>query len=258
MSRQDITIPMPDGPTPDSRARAFVFTPDKGQGPWPAVIFFMDGPAIRPALFEMGERLASHGYYVLLPDMFWRLGPYPAMNATEVLSNPELRAQLLGKFMASTNPDKAMRDTAVFLDWLGQQPDARAGRVGVTGYCMGAGMALRAAGTFPDRIVAAGCFHGSNLATDADDSPHKLAPNIKAKVLVAGGDEDAHFDDAQCARLGKALKAAGVEAEVTIYRGARHGYAPPDMPVYDHDAAERHWRELLALFDETLKQPATA
>jgi carboxymethylenebutenolidase len=253
MSRRDVTIQMPNG-----EARAYVFTPNQGQGPWPAVLFYMDGPGIRPALFEMGQRMADHGYYVLLPDMFWRLGPYPAMNPSELLSREELRKEIFGRFLPSTGPQKSMDDTAVFLDWMSRQPEAKADKVGVTGYCMGAGMAFRAAGTFPDRVAAAGCFHGSNLATDAPDSPHLLAPRIKAKVLVAGGDEDANFDDAQCARLAKAVQEAGVRGEVTIYRGAQHGYAPPDMPVYDRDASERHWRELMALFDETLKQPELA
>jgi carboxymethylenebutenolidase len=253
MSRQDVTIPMPDG-----EARAYVFTPDQGQGPWPTVLFYMDGPGIRPALFEMGERLANHGYYVLLPDMFWRLGPYPPMVPGDLLKNEELRRELFSKFLASTDAARSMADTKVFFDWLDRQPKAKAGKVGTTGYCMGARMSLRAAGTFPDRVAAAGCFHGSGLATDEADSPHRLASRMKGKILVAGGDEDEGFDDAQCERLAKALKDAGVNAEVTIYRGARHGYAPPDMPVYDRDASERHWREMLALFDETLKTPAMA
>jgi carboxymethylenebutenolidase len=193
-----------------------------------------------------------------MPDMFWRLGPYPMLTAGERLSDPDRRKELMEVFIPSTDSEKSMADTQVFIDWLDRQPQAKADKIGTTGYCMGAKMSLRAAGTFPDRVAAAGCFHGSGLATDAPDSPHRLAPRIKAKVLVAGGDEDESFDDAQCARLGKALKDAGVDAEVTIYRGARHGYAPPDMPVYDREASERHWREMLALFDETLKEPATA
>jgi carboxymethylenebutenolidase len=254
MSRQDVTIPTPDGD-----ARAFAFTPSDGQGgPWPAVIFYMDGPAIRPALFEMAERLASHGYFVLLPDMFWRAGPYPPINLKEAFKDDESRRAYFGKFFASTSPEKAMSDSTAFLDWLGGQTQARISRIGVVGYCMGAGFALRAAAAFPDRVAAVGAFHGSNLATDAADSPHLLAPAIKAKVLVAGGDEDRSFDDAQKDRLAEALSAAGVDAEVTIYRGARHGYAPPDMPVYNRESSERHWRELLALLDETLKQPASA
>ena len=175
-----------------------------------------------------------------------------------VFSDPDARRDLFQRLMGSTSPQKAMADTGVFLAWLDRQPQADARRIGTTGYCMGGGFSLRAAGTYPDRVVACGVFHPANLATDAADSPHLLAPRIKAKVLVAGGDEDAGFDDAQCERLAKALKAAGVDAEVGIYRGAKHGYAPTDMPVYDREAAERHWRELLALFDATLKAPQPA
>jgi carboxymethylenebutenolidase len=253
MSQQQVSIPTPDG-----EARAFVFTPDDGRGPWPTAILYMDALAIRPAMFEMAQRLASHGYYVLLPDMFWRVGDYAPMIPGEMFGDPDKRAELFGKFMPSAKPENAMRDTGAFLDWLALQPQAKADKVGVTGYCMGGGIALRAAGTFPDRIAAACAFHPANLATDAADSPHLLAPQIRARVLVAGGDEDAGFDDAQCARLDKALRDAGVDAEVTIYRGAKHGYAPTDMPVYDRDAAERHWREMLAVFDARLKETAPA
>src|SRR5436309_2752755 len=103
MSRQDVTIPTPDGD-----ARAFVFTPDAGKGPWPTVLFYMDGLAIRPTLFGMAERLASNGYYVLLPDMFWRLGPYEPMTAAEVFSDPDKRQELFSKYLPSTDPEKSM------------------------------------------------------------------------------------------------------------------------------------------------------
>jgi carboxymethylenebutenolidase len=96
------------------------------------------------------------------------------------------------------------------------------------------------------------------MATDASSSPHLLADKIKAKVLVAGADEDAHFDEGQKARLDKALSEAGVEADVSIWKGAKHGWVPTDMPVHNPEAAERHWRELIKLFDETLKQPVSA
>jgi len=137
-------------------------------------------------------------------------------------------------------------------DWLARQARVKGEKVGVTGYCMGAGIALRAAGTFPDRIVAVGGFHGGRLATDEPDSPHLLARKIKAKVYIGGADEDAGFPPEQVDRLREALTAAGVENTVEIYVGARHGYAPPDMPVYNKEAAERHWRELLKLLKETL------
>jgi carboxymethylenebutenolidase len=250
MSRQEVSIPTPDG-----NARAFTFQPE-GAGPWPAVIFFMDAPAIRPGLFEMCERLAGHGYFVLLPDMFWRAGPYAPINLAEVFKDEASRRERFVAFMSSTDPERSTRDTGAFLDFLAKQPQVKGSKVGVTGYCMGAGLALRAAGHYPDRVVAAAGFHGGRLATDAPDSPHLLAPKIKAKVYIGGADEDAGFPPEQADRLREALSAAGVENEVTIYPGARHGYAPPDMPVYDRDASERHWRELLKLLDETLKEAA--
>ncbi|MGH7024791.1 MAG: dienelactone hydrolase family protein [Caulobacteraceae bacterium] len=247
MSQTEVSIPTPDGD-----ARAYVFKPE-GKGPWPAVIFYMDAPAIRPALFQMCERLAGHGYYVLLPDMFWRAGPYEPIDLKQAFASEEARRAIFGKFMASTNPEKSTRDTGAFLAWLDRQPEAKADKVGVTGYCMGAGLALRAAGAYPDQIAAVGGFHGGRLATDEPDSPHLLAPKIKARVYVAGADEDAGFPPEQADRLRAALTGAGVENTVEIYAGARHGYAPPDMPVYNEAAAERHWRELLTLFEETLK-----
>jgi carboxymethylenebutenolidase len=245
-------------PTPDGDARAFAFTPDPrseagGSGPWPAAIMFMDAPAIRPAMFEMADRLAQAGYYVLLPDLFWRAGPYDPPNIAAARAGDPEAVAVFQKLRGSTDASKQMADTRACLEFLANQPQAKADKVGVTGYCMGGGIALRAAGTFPDRIAAAASFHGGNQATDAPDSPHLLAPRMKAKVLVAGADEDRGFDDAQCARLDEALKDAGVDAEVSIWRGAKHGWVPTDMAVYNRDAAERHWVELVKLFDGALK-----
>ena len=128
-------------PTADGEARAFTCKPETGVGPWPGVIFYMDAPAIRPALFQMAERLASNGYYVLLPDMFWRAGPYAPIDIAKVLADETLRRETLGKLMASTGPEKSMSDTKAFLDFLAEQPEVAPGPVGLTGYCMGGGMA---------------------------------------------------------------------------------------------------------------------
>jgi len=248
MMQTEVSIPMPDG-----QGRAFVFTPDTGPGPWPAAILYMDAPAIRPAMFEMGERLAQAGYYVLLPDVFWRAGPYPPLDIVKARAgDPEMGA-LFARLRASTNANLQMQDTGVYLDWLKTQPQARADKVGVTGYCMGGGIAVRAAGTFPDRVAVAASFHGGNLATDAEDSPHLLAPKMTAKLLVAGADEDRGFDEAQCDRLAAAFKAAGLDAEVSIWKGLKHGWVPSDMPVHDAAGAERHWKALISLFDGVLK-----
>jgi len=239
-------------PTPDGNARAFVFTPE-GQGPWPAVILYMDAIAIRPALFEMAERLAAGGYYVLLPDMFWRAGDYPQIDAKKVFTDEALRAELFTKLMPSTNPEKSMRDTGAFLAWIAAQPLAKPGPVGATGYCMGAGMALRAAGTYPDKVTACAGFHGGRLATDEPDSPHLLAPKIEAEVYMAGADNDGGFPPEQADRLREALTAAGVTNTVVIYEGALHGWVPADTPVHNPAAAERHWTALFDLLDRNLK-----
>lgn len=253
MSMQEIALPTPEGD-----ARAFTFNPDTGAGPWPGAIIFMDAPAIRPALFEMGQRLANHGYFVLLPDLFWRAGPYAPINVKEAFADEAKRREAFGKLMVSTNPDKQVADAKASLDYLVNHPEVRPGKVGITGYCMGAGVVMRTAGTYPDRIAAAAGFHGGRLATDAPDSPHLLAPKITAKVLIAGADQDAGFPPEQADRLRDALTAAGVANEVTIYDGARHGYTMPDLPVYDRTAAERHWTEMVKLFDETLKEKVAA
>ena len=245
-------------PTADGDARGFVFTPDDSGGPWPATIIFMDAPAIRPALFQMGERLAAAGYYVLLPDLFWRAGPYDPPNIAKARAGDPEAVAVFQKLRGSTDIEKQMADTKACLDFLAKQPQAKADRVGVTGYCMGGSIALRAAGTFPHRIAAAASFHGGNMATDASASPHLLAPKIKAKVLVAGADEDGSFDEAQKERLDAALTEAGVDAQVSIWKGCRHGWVPADMPVHNAEGAERHWQELIRLFDETLKEKVAA
>src|ERR1700761_1283654 len=121
--KTDVSIPTPEGD-----ARAFVFTPDSGGGPWPATILYMDAPAIRPAMFEMGERLAQAGYYVLLPDVFWRAGPYPPLDIAKARAgDPEMGA-LFAKLRASTSAELQMKDTAAYLDWLTRQPQAKAGK----------------------------------------------------------------------------------------------------------------------------------
>ncbi|MBX5481220.1 MAG: dienelactone hydrolase family protein [Myxococcaceae bacterium] len=246
MARQRIEIRTEDGVCP-----AWELHPD-GKGPLPGVILFMDGIGMRPALVEMGERLANGGYHVLLPDMFYRAGPYEPMNAKTVFTDPAQRAELFSRFIPTVTVANVMRDTRVFLDHLAQSPQVnqKAG-VGTTGYCMGGRLSFLAAGNFPDRIVAAAAFHPGGLVTDAPDSPHLLAPKIHARIYVAGAIEDANFTDEHKARLVKALTAANVRHVVETYP-ARHGWVPPDTAVHDPEQAERHWKALFELFGSTL------
>lgn len=248
MPRTTVTITTDDG-----RCEASVFRP-AGAGPWPAVLFFMDGVGIRPALFEIAERIASHGYLVLLPDLFYRSGPYEPQDPRKIFGDPEVRAAWASKYLSSLTHEKVWSDTRAFLDFLAREPDVGGPAVGTTGYCMGGGYALAAAGNFPDRIVAAASYHGGRLATDAPDSPHLLAPRMKARVYVAGASEDPSFPDDMKARLEEALTKANVEHTVETYEGARHGWVPSDTPVHDPAAAERHFATLLSLFDATLRR----
>jgi carboxymethylenebutenolidase len=236
--------------TKDGSCPGYVYRPS-GRGPWPAVLVFMDGLGIRPAMLELGERLATCGYLVLLPDLYYRAGPYEAMDPKAVFSDPEIRKVLTDKFFSVTTPAHVMSDTRAFLDYLAAQPDAKPGGVGVTGYCMGGLMALHAAGTYPDRVVAAASYHGGRLATDKPDSPHLLAPKMKARVYVAGATDDASFPDDMKARLEQALTTAGVDHVIETYP-AKHGWVFHDTPVYDAAASERHWQTLTALLGATI------
>jgi carboxymethylenebutenolidase len=212
----------------------------------------MDGLGIRPAMLEVGERLATHGYFVLLPDLFYRSGPYEPMDPHSVFTDPEKRKVLMEKFFAHATQANIMSDTRAFLDYLAAQPEVVAGGVATTGYCMGGLMSLAAAGTYPDRIIAAASYHGGRLATDASDSPHLLAPKMKARVYVAGAIEDQGFPDDMKARLEDAFTKAGVDHKIETYQ-AKHGWVFRDTPVYDAAASERHWQTLVALLDATLK-----
>jgi carboxymethylenebutenolidase len=237
--------------TRDGTCPAYVYRPAAG-GPWPAVLVYMDGLGIRPAMLELGERLATYGYFVLLPDLFYRSGPYEPMDPRTVFSDPDKRKVLMEKFFAPASQANVMSDTRAFLDYLAAQPDVRRGRIGTTGYCMGGLMSLTAAGTYPDSIAATASYHGGRLATDTPESPHLLAPKMKSHVYVAGAIEDQSFPDDMKARLEAALTSAGVDHQIETYP-AKHGWVFRDIPVYDAAAAERHWQTLVALLDAKLK-----
>jgi carboxymethylenebutenolidase len=237
--------------TRDGTCPSYVYRPT-GSGPWPAALIYMDGIGIRPAMLEVGERLSTHGYFVLLPDLYYRSGPYEPMDPHTLFSDPEKRKVLMEKFFAHASQANVMSDTHAYLDYLAAQPDVKPGGIGTTGYCLGGLMSLTAAGTYPDRVAVAASFHGGRLATDAPESPHLLAPKMKARVYVAGAIEDGSFPDDMKARLEDALTKAGVDHLIETYP-AKHGWVFRDTPVHDAAATERHWQTLVRLFDAKLK-----
>jgi len=247
MTKSTVTIATKDG-----HCEAHVFRPD-GEGPFPAVLFYMDGPGIRPGLFEMGERLASEGYFVLMPDLFYRLGGSNLGQTQRLFTEPEFRKSWITKYLPSASIANIRSDTPAFLAFLAGREDVLQPKVGVTGYCMGGGHALTAAANHPDRVVAAASYHGGSLATESPDSPHGHVGTIRAEVYIAAADEDPLFPDAMRDRLLAALDAANVDYVFETYAGERHGFAPPDTPVHTENAGTRHWTSLLALFDRTLR-----
>jgi carboxymethylenebutenolidase len=241
---EQITIHTADGDAP-----AHVFHPD-GEGPWPGVLFYIDGIGMRPAILELAKRLGDAGYYVLAPDVFWRAGAYTAPDPHKLFGDPEVRQAWFKQVYASATTDKLMRDTRAYLHHL--HAHAAGAKVGTTGYCMGGRLATIAAATYPDEIAAAAAYHPGGLVTDQPDSPHLLAPKIKAAVYVGAASEDQSFTDAQRATFAQALAQAGVDHTVEL-DPARHGWVPSDTPMHDAAQAERHWQTLLGLFERTLR-----
>jgi carboxymethylenebutenolidase len=230
---------------PDGVADAYVSHP-VGAGPWPAVLFFMDGLGWRPALFEMADRLASNGYYVLLPNLFWRSGAFAPFDPKSVFSGgPEM--ERLMKIVSAVTNESAMRDIAAFLEFLASRPEVKdAHRVACTGYCLGGGLAILAACTFPNRIVAAASFHGGRFLM-SPEAPKMIAQQARARIYIGVAEIDRHHTPEVTARLADALAAAKVPHAIELYAGASHGFAVPDLPVYDRTAAEQHWDRLLKL-----------
>jgi carboxymethylenebutenolidase len=244
-----------DVPTADGTIDCHAFVPD-GRGPWPCVIVYMDAFGIRPQLAEMAQRLASDGYFVVLPNLYYRTGAFPPFDPKQVFTEGPERDRFKS-MIASINDRTVMRDTAAVIEHVQRIPEASTDRMAALGYCMGGGFALSAAGTFPDRVVAAASFHGGSLATDKPDSPHLLAGGMLARLYIGVAEIDPSFSDVQRERLERALADAGVDYTLEVYAGAKHGFAVNGHLVYDREASERHWMRMLQFFRENLS-PATA
>jgi carboxymethylenebutenolidase len=186
---------------------------------------------------------------VLVPDLFYRSGAYGPFDAKTAFSEEATRAQLMGLMRANSQPLTA-EDGEAFIEAL--TSEGATGALGAVGYCMGGGRAITAAARYPERIKAAASFHGGNLASDAEDSPHTLADRIKARVYVGVAGVDDSFPPEQSARLAEAFRTGGVDHIVENYVGMAHGWTVPDHSIYDKDGSERHFKRLLTLFEETL------
>lgn len=242
--KQDIEIRTADG-----TAGAAVIKPENGAATDRGVIIYMDAFGPREALYQIGQRIADAGHVVLVPDLYYRSGPYEPFDAKTAFSDEATKTKLRG-MMQATSQELTARDGAAFIDALTRE--GATGAIGTVGYCMGGGRALTAAARYPDRIRAAASFHGGNLASDAEDSPHRLADKIKARVYVGVAGVDNSFPPEQSARLAEALRIGRVDHAIENYVGMAHGWTVPDHGVYDRTGSERHFKRLLTLLEEAL------
>jgi carboxymethylenebutenolidase len=235
--------------TPDGTCPATLHTPN-GPGPWSAVVMYVDAGGVRDVFQEMAARLAGFGHAVLLPDVYYRAGDWQPFDMATVFTDPGERKRLFG-LIGSITPEMMASDAAAFFDFLAARPEVKGDAFGVCGYCMGGRTSVTVAGLLPDRVAAAGSFHGGGLVTDDPSSPHLLADRMKATVYVAGAADDQSFTTEDAETLDKALTAADVRHTVEFY-SAGHGFAVPDNAPYDSEAAERHWIALQELFAANL------
>jgi len=238
-----------DIPTKDGQTTTFITHPERG-GPHPVIIFYMDAPAVREELRDMARRLGTSGYYVMLPNLYYRsgvmeLGPLPA--------DPEsAERKRMRQLMASINIPLVMEDTTALLAYADGQSAARKDIVGSVGYCMSGQYAINAATHFPGRVKAAASIYGVQLATDQPDSPHLAGRKIKAELYFGCAETDIYAPMETIEKVRQTMKADGANAEVEIYPGTHHGFAFPKRTTRPPPSVKRHWERLLALYRRNL------
>ncbi len=238
--------------TPEGNCDAAFLHP--GTGSHPAVIVWADALGLRPSMREIGKRVAAEGYAVLVPNLFYRVAQAPLPFASHFNFQDPADIARLQPLMASVNtPGAVERDAEALAAFLDRRKEVDASRkMGVQGYCLGGRLAVRTAAALPERIGAGASFHGGGLVTDKPDSPHLLAPKIKARMYFGiAASDDARQPDAKD-KLKEAFAAAGVPAGIEVYPGAQHGWCVRDMPAYSQPDAERAWDRLMALYDAAL------
>ena len=235
-------------PTKDGAVTTFIVHPERG--PHPVILFFMDAPGIREELRDMARRIATAGYYVMLPNLYYRSGVMEIADLPKV-PEAEVRERLFG-LMGSLTMPMVMEDGDALLDFADRDPAATNSKIGTLGYCMSGQYAVNFAARYPDRVGAAASIYGVRLVTDQSDSPHLAAQKAKAEIYFACAEHDTYAPLAMVEALDQTVKSKNLDAEVELYPGVHHGFAFPERAVYDKTAAERHWGRLFALWRRTL------
>ena len=231
--------------TPDGTADCYFVHPASGTAP--AVLFWPDIFGLRPAMRQMGKRLAESGYSVLVVNPFYRVKKAPTAEA-----GAKTEIKLVLPLMQALNETTHMTDARAFIGWLDRQSSvARNRKIGTQGYCMGGPIAFRTAAAVPERVGAVASFHGGGLVTNMPNSPHLQAARSKAQFLIAIAENDDARAPTDKNVLKETFAKANLPAETEVYAGA-HGWCPPDSGVYNEPQAERAWSRLLALYGKAL------
>jgi len=233
--------------TKDGKSTTFIVHPDRG-GPHPVILFLMDAPAIREELRDMARRFATSGYYVMLPNLYYRAGVMELGPRALLADTPE-RKQMTDLMMA-LGIAQVMTDCEGMLAFADTDKAANAKVIGTVGYCMSGRFAVVAAGQFPDRVKATASIYGTRLVTEKDNSPHLIAKGSQAEFYFACAETDHWIPPEMVAQLMKELK--GANGEVELYPGVEHGFAFPERKAYNKAAAEQHWERVLSLFRRRL------
>lgn len=233
--------------TDDGATTTFIVHPDRG-GPFPVIVFLMDAPAIREELRDMARRFATSGYYVMLPNLYYRAGEME-LGPIEFAPDSPWRKKMTD-LMNGLSISMVMTDVDGMLAFADADPAANAQSVGTVGYCMSGRFAICAAGHRPDRVKATASIYGVRLVTDSSNSPHLIAKQSPAEFYFACAERD-HWAPQEMVDQLKA-ELAGANGEVEQYADTDHGFAFPLRPVYNKAAAEQHWQRCLSLFNRRL------
>ena len=239
--------------TADGAMETFVCRPERG-GPHPAVFFLMDAPGIREELRDMARRLATVGYVVLLPNLYYRAGRDSAFGP-DVLEKGSAEHTRMRAIRTRMTIPPVMQDVATMLDYVDGLDSVADGPVGCHGYCMSGPYALAAAARYPERVAAAASFYGTWLVNDVEESPHLSLGRVGGELYIACAEHDDLAPPDMVEELRRLFVASGIAGELEIYPKVHHGFAFPERWCYDKPAAERHWERLLALYHRQLKHP---
>ena len=234
----------------DGAMNSFVVHPEEG-GPFPVMLFYMDAPGKREELHDMARRLAAVGYFVVLPNLYYR-------KTRDFWLKERTEAGLAHMFslMATLDATSTRCDTQAMLQFVDAQPQADATRIGAVGYCMSGPFVMWAAAAFPERLACIASIHGANMATDAPDSPHRIAHQVRCESYFACAEIDKWAPPKDIQALQAALLAGGAPHRIEWYPAVEHGFVfPLRAGIYNREAAERHWERLFSLFRRTLGQP---